>query len=53
MAIVFEQIETSAIEAPVSTSADQQGTDKPAPNAALMRRTLEVMAERAARLGVD
>jgi hypothetical protein len=53
MAIVFEQIETSAIEAPVSTAADQQGSDKSAPDAGLMRRTLEVMTERAARLGVD
>jgi hypothetical protein len=52
MAIVFEQIETSAIEAPVST-ADQQSSGKPAPDAGVMRRTLEVMTERAARLGAD
>ncbi len=50
MAIVFEQIETSVIDAPVSTSADQQGSEKSAVDPAQVRRTLKIMAERAARL---
>ena len=53
MAIVFEQIETSVIDAPVSTGADQQRSETSSIDPAEMRRALEVMMERGARLEVS
>lgn len=50
MAIVFEQIETSVIDAPVSTGADQQRSDRSSVDPAEIRRSLEVMMERSVRL---
>jgi hypothetical protein len=53
MAIVFEQIETSVVEAPVSPGSEQPGANRQAVEAVQLRHTFEIMAERAARLGAE
>jgi hypothetical protein len=50
MAVVFEEIETSVLDAPVSSRPDQQRDEKAWIDPAEVRRTLEVMTERAERL---
>jgi hypothetical protein len=53
MAIIFEEIETSVVDAPVSTRPDQRRDPKVWIDPAEVRRTFEVMAQRAARLAAD
>lgn len=53
MAIIFEEIQTSVVDAPMSTTPDQQRDPKVSIDPAEVRRTFEVMAQRASRLAAD